>query len=176
MTPPPLPAPPSLRYLGGYPPDVLARVRELVAEGRLMETVMQRHGELHGVHNDRALYDYVGELKARFMRNAVPLSKVRYDTTLHIVRNALGTHTAVSRVQGSKLKAKREIRVASLFKEAPASFLKMIVVHELAHLKEPDHDKAFYSLCTHMEPAYHQLELDVRLWLTALELAPDGKR
>jgi predicted metal-dependent hydrolase len=176
MTPPPLPAPPSLRYLGGYPPDVLAQVRELVAEGRLMETVQRRHAEPHAVNNDRALYDYVGELKARYMRNAAPLSKVRYDTTLHIVRNALGTHTAVSRVQGNKLKAKREIRVASLFKEAPASFLKMIVVHELAHLKEPDHDKAFYSLCTHMEPAYHQLELDVRLWLTALELAPDGKR
>ncbi|MEO7056419.1 MAG: YgjP-like metallopeptidase domain-containing protein [Caldimonas sp.] len=176
MTPPPLPAPPSLRYLGGYPPDVLARVRALMAEGRLMETLKRRHAELHAVSNDRALYDYVGELKARYMRNAPPLSKVRYDTTLHIVRNALGTHTAVSRVQGNKLKAKREIRVASLFKDAPAPFLKMIVVHELAHLKEPDHDRAFYSLCTHMEPAYHQLELDVRLWLTALELAPPGNR
>ena len=124
----------------------------------------------HEVRTDRALYDYVGELKARHMRNAPPLAKVQYDMKLHVVRNALGTHTTVSRVQGSKLKAKREIRIASLFKQAPAPFLRMIVVHELAHLKEREHDKAFYALCTHMEPDYHQLELDVRLWLTALEL------
>jgi predicted metal-dependent hydrolase len=76
----------------------------------------------------------------------------------------------VSRVQGGNLKAKRELRVASLFKEAPAAFLRMIVVHELAHLKERDHDKAFYALCTHMEGDYHQLEFDTRLWLTAREL------
>ena len=35
------------------------------------------------------------------------------------------------RVQGNRLKAKREIRVASLFKQTPAESLKMIVVHEL---------------------------------------------
>lgn len=45
----------------------------------------------------------------------------------------------------------------------------MIVVHELAHLKEREHDKAFYALCTHMEPDCHQLEFDVRLWLAGME-------
>ena len=159
-----------LKYLTGYPPALLAQVRELIAEGRLAETVTRRYPEGHEVNTDRALYDYVGDLKSRYLRNAPPLAKVRYDQKLHIVRNALGTHTTVSRVQGGNLKAKREIRVASLFKQAPAPFLKMIVVHELAHVKERDHDKAFYALCTHMEPDYHQLELDVRLWLTALEL------
>ena len=159
-----------LKYLAGYSPALLAQVRELIAEGRLAETVSQRYPEGHEVNTDRALYDYVGELKSRHMRNAPALDKVQYDMKLHVVRNALGTHTTVSRVQGNRLKAKREIRVASLFKQAPAPFLKMIVVHELAHLKEREHDKAFYSLCTHMEPEYHQLELDVRLWLTALEL------
>ena len=99
-----------------------------------------------------------------------------WDPKLHILRNALGTHTAVSRVQGTQLKAKREIRIASLFKEAPAPFLKMIVVHELAHLKEREHDKAFYALCMHMEPAYHQLEFDLRLWLMALEREDASRR
>ena len=73
-------------------------------------------------------------------------------------------------MQGAKLKSKREIRVASLFREAPAEFLKMIVVHELAHLKEQDHNKAFYQLCSHMEPAYGQLEFDLRLYLTQQDL------
>jgi len=46
----------------------------------------------------------------------------------------------------------------------------MIVVHELAHLRERDHSKAFYQLCQHMEPAYHQLEFDLRVYLTYREL------
>ena len=61
------------------------------------------------------------------------------------------------------------IRIAALFKQAPEEFLRMIVVHELAHLREREHDKAFYQLCQHMEPHYHQYELDVRLYLTHME-------
>lgn len=161
-----------LPYLQGYPSDLLAQVRALIKAGRLAETVAQRHQEAHEVRTERALYDYVNDLKSSHMKSAPPLAKVAYDPKLHIVRNALGTHSAVSRVQGSRLKAKREIRIAALFKEAPADFLRMIVVHELAHLKERDHGKAFYALCLHMEPAYHQLEFDLRLWLTAQEVAP----
>jgi hypothetical protein len=159
-----------LPYLQGYPPDLLAQVRGLIQDGRLASSLALRHREAHGVRTERALYDYVSKLKQRHMKSAPPLAKVAYDPKLHIVRNALGTHSAVSRVQGNRLKAKREIRIATLFKEAPADFLRMIVVHELAHLKEQDHGKAFYALCLHMEPAYHQLEFDLRLWLTAREL------
>jgi hypothetical protein len=36
-------------------------------------------------------------------------------------------------------------------------------------MKERDHDKAFYALCQHMEPAYHQLEFDLRLCLMHAE-------
>lgn len=162
----------ALRYLQGYPPEVLARVAQLIDEGRLAETVQRRYPEAHEVRTDRALYDYVLALKNEHLQRAEPLSKVIYDPKLKIIQHALGTHTMVSRVQGKKLKAKREIRVASLFKEAPAAFLRMIVVHELAHLKERDHDRAFYALCTRMEPDYHQLEFDLRLWLTAREASP----
>jgi predicted metal-dependent hydrolase len=160
-----------LPYLLGYPPELLAQVRELIKAGRLAETLARRHREAHDVRTERALYDYVNDLKSTHMKSAPPLAKVAYDPKLHIVKNALGTHSTVSRVQGSRLKAKREIRIATLFKEAPADFLRMIVVHELAHLKERDHGKAFCALCLHMEPDYHQLEFDLRLWLTARELA-----
>lgn len=159
-----------MSYLAGYPAELVAGVPALIAEGRLARTVLQRYPEPHAVRTDGALYDYVAGLKALHMRQSVPLAKAIFDQKLHIVRNALGTHTAVSRVQGSSLKAKREIRIASLFKDAPAAFLKMIVVHELAHLKERDHDRAFYALCRHMAPDYHQLEFDVRLWLTGVEM------
>jgi hypothetical protein len=159
-----------MNYLAGYPPELLAQVQPLIDAGRLGDTLRSRYPEVHDVCTDGALYEYVGTLKSRLMRSAPPLAKVVYDAKLHVLRNALGTHTSVSRVQGTQLKAKREIRIASLFKQAPAPFLKMIVVHELAHLKVREHDKAFYALCMHMEPAYHQLEFDLRLWLTALEL------
>jgi predicted metal-dependent hydrolase len=46
----------------------------------------------------------------------------------------------------------------------------MIVVHELAHLKEAEHNKAFYKLCEYMLPGYHQLEFDLRVYLTWREL------
>jgi predicted metal-dependent hydrolase len=82
-------------------------------------------------------------------------------------------HTTISRVQGSKLKAKREIRIATVFREMPEEFLRMIVVHELAHMKEREHDKPFYQLCRHMEPDYHQIEFDLRCYLSYLEA--DGK-
>jgi predicted metal-dependent hydrolase len=160
----------ALPYLNGYPPELLAQVRALIATGRLAQTIAQRHPDAHEVRTERALYDYVTTLKSSHMRSAPPLAKVAWDPKLHIVRNALGTHSTVARVQGSRLKAKREIRIATLFKDAPADFLRMIVVHELAHLKESEHGKAFYALCQYMEPEYHQLEFDLRLWLTAHEL------
>ena len=145
-------------------------MRALLRAGQLAEVVARRHPQPHAVRTERALYDYVCALKTRFMKSAPPIAKVAYDPGLNLLRNVLGTHSAVSRVQGARLKAKREIRIATLFRDAPADFLRMIVVHELAHLKERDHGKAFYALCLHMEPDYHQLEFDLRLWLTAQEL------
>ena len=162
-------APPALRYLNGYPADTLAQVQRMLDEGRVGDWLTRRYPQAHGVRIDKVLYDYVQDLKSDYLRSTEPLSKVAFDSKLHVVKNALGTHTTVSRVQGNKLKSKREIRVASLFKDTPEPFLKMIVVHELAHLREREHDKAFYQLCTHMEPSYHQLEFEVRIYLTHLE-------
>ncbi|MEO6690681.1 MAG: YgjP-like metallopeptidase domain-containing protein [Dokdonella sp.] len=160
-----------LKYLGGYNENTLARVRELIAQDRLGAVLRERYGEMHEVRSDKALFRYTIELKDRFMRKTDPLDKVVYDNKLHVVRDALGTHTTISRVQGGRLKASREIRIATVFRDAPAPFLQMIVVHELAHLKEREHNKAFYQLCTHMASDYHQLEFDVRLYLTHLDCA-----
>lgn len=164
----------TLKYLNGYSEDVKAKVRQLIKEGSLGQVLARKYPATHQIRTDRALYDYVLELKNSHLRSTDPLSKVTFDNRLHVIENALGTHSMVSRVQGSKLKSKREIRVAALFKDAPPEFLKMIVVHELAHLKEREHNKAFYQLCTHMEPDYHQLEFDLRLYLTQLELMGKG--
>ncbi|GAB3359433.1 M48 metallopeptidase family protein [Lysobacter tyrosinilyticus] len=159
-----------LKYLTGYPPHLQARVHELIAQGRLGAILAERYAQPHAVRNDSQLYDYVQGLKDLHLRKSVPLGKVVYDSKLQVMKHALGTHTAISRVHGGRLKASREIRIATVFRDAPAEFLKMIVVHELAHLKEAEHNKAFYQLCAHMEPDYHQLEFDLRLYLTQLEV------
>ncbi|WP_159015902.1 M48 family metallopeptidase [Cognatiluteimonas profundi] len=159
-----------LKYLAGYPHHIQARVHELIEQGRLGTMLADKYRESHLVRNDGQLYDYVQALKDRHLRKSVPLGKVVYDSKLQVMKHALGTHTAISRVHGGRLKASREIRIATVFRDAPAGFLKMIVVHELAHLKEAGHNKSFYNLCTHMEPDYHQLELDLRLYLTHLDV------
>jgi len=160
------------KYLTGYPDHVQARVRELIEQGRLGSILAEKYDQPNTVRNDAQLYDYVQELKDRHLRKSVPLGKVLYDSKLQVMKHALGTHTAISRVHGGKLKASREIHIATVFRDAPAEFLRMIVVHELAHLKEADHNKAFYQLCTHMAQDYHQLEFDLRLYLTHLESGP----
>jgi predicted metal-dependent hydrolase len=159
---------PTPDYLTGYPVPLVEQVRELIARGELAPRLIAKYPAAHEVRTDKALYDYVMEIKGRYLRNAGQLSKVAFDSKLHVIRHALGTHTRISRVQGTKLKAKNEIRVATVFREVPLEFLRMIVVHELAHIRESGHDKAFYQLCRHMEPGYHQLEFDLRAYLCHL--------
>jgi predicted metal-dependent hydrolase len=159
-----------VKYLTHYSEGVQSQVRDLIANNKLGELLLKKYSDTHAIRNDKALFDYVMALKNEFLRGADPLSKVAFDSKLKVIQHALGTHTTVSRVQGNKLKSKREIRVATLFKDVPIELLRMIVVHELAHIKEREHDKAFYKLCTHMEPQYHQYELDLRLYLTYQDL------
>jgi UTP pyrophosphatase len=161
---------PQLRYLTGYPPHLLDKVEKLIAADQLGAYLADRYPKSHDVQTDKALYAYCADLKREHLRNAEQIDKVTYDAKLDVLRHALGLHTSISRVQGGKLKAKKEIRIASLFKSAAPEFLKMIVVHELAHLKESDHNKAFYRLCEFMQPGYHQIEFDLRLYLTLREL------
>jgi hypothetical protein len=161
---------PELKYLIGYPDNITDQARQLIDSRQLGDMLLKKYPAVHAVRTDKALYDYTVDLKNTWLKQSQPLSKVIYDDKIKDLHQALGLHTFISRVQGGKHKAKNEIRVASLFKNVPLEFLKMIVVHELAHLKEKDHNKAFYKLCQHMEPNYHRLELDLRLYLTHVDL------
>ncbi len=156
-------------YLAGYSIALTAQVQQSIAQGHFGAALKTKYPLPHEVRTDKALYDFVLLIKQQYLRNSEPLSRVEFSSKLHVVKNALGTHTTRSRVQGGKLKAKREIHIASLFKDVPVEFLRMIVVHELAHQKEREHNKAFYQLCRHMEPEYAQLEFELRAYLTYLE-------
>lgn len=157
-----------LQYLSGYPQEITQQVQVLIDNGNLTKVLLNKYPRIHSYTTEKALYDYVIRLKNQSMKKSAPISKVIYDGKIATVHKALGLHSYVTRVQGGKLKSKNEIRIGTVFKHAPEEFLKMIVVHELAHIKEKDHNKAFYQLCQHMEPNYHQLEFDTRLYLTHL--------
>ncbi|MEG3753557.1 M48 family metallopeptidase [Psychromonas arctica] len=158
-----------LKYLSAYSPQVQSQIQTLLDQDKLGAFLLKKYPKQHAINNDKLLRDYVMDIKNRYLRKSSPLSKITYDKKIHVVNNALGLHTFVSRVQGSKLKSKNEIRISEMFKVAPQPFLEMIVVHELAHIREKNHDKAFYQLCEHMLPDYHQLEFEMRLYLTQLE-------
>jgi len=168
-----VPPTPSPNYLAGYPPALVDPVQRLLADGALGGVLRKKYPRAHSIRTDKALYDYVQDLKGEHLRNTPPLSRVVFDSKLQVVGQALGTQTRIARVQGAKLKSKNEIRIAAVFKDMPEELLRMIVVHELAHLKIREHDKDFYQLCRYMEPAYHQLEFDARVWLLWQEA--DGK-
>ena len=162
-----------LKYLNHYPQQVQNQVTQLIESNKLSKYLLQKYPTSHRVKNDKTLFSYALDLKNEHMKKSLPLSKVMYDGKINVIHNALGTHSFISRVQGSKLKAKNEIRIASMFKNVPEYFLGMIVVHELAHFKEKEHNKAFYKLCDYMQPSYHQVEFDLRLYLTHIDM--EGK-
>lgn len=162
-----------LKYLNHYPTQTQTQVIKLIESGNLAKHLLKKYPTSHTMKNDKALFKYTMDIKNDYIKKSPPLSKTLYDSKINVIHNALGTHHFISRVQGNKLKAKNEIRVASMFKNVPESFLEMIVVHELAHFKEKEHNKAFYKLCEHMQPSYHQVEFDLRLYLTHADL--EGK-
>lgn len=158
-----------LKYLAGYSSDIQEQIQSLLAHDKLGQFLLKRHPQIHSVRTDKALYDYTMEIKNQYLRKSQPLSKVIFDDKISLSHQALGLHSYVARKQGAKIKAKNEIRISSRLKKVPEGLLRMVVVHELAHLKEKDHNKAFYQLCCHMDGDYHQLEFELRLLLTLID-------
>ncbi|QQX78798.1 M48 family metallopeptidase [Shewanella sp. KX20019] len=160
---------PNLPYLSGYQAEILQQVQTLLSQGKLGEFLLKRHPVIHSVTTDKALYEYTIAIKNQYLRKSQPLSKVIFDDKISLKHQALGLHSYVARKQGAKIKAKNEIRISSRLKKVPEGLLRMVVVHELAHLKEKDHNKAFYQLCNHMDGDYHQLEFELRVLLTLID-------
>lgn len=162
--------PKPLHYISSYPAELQQQVRQMIDRDELQPFLLAKYPMPHKIANDAHLRDYVMAIKNAYLKKSEPLSKIIYDGRIHVINNALGLHTYVSRVQGDRLKSKNEIRISTVFKQAPEAFLNMIAVHELAHLREKEHNKNFYQLCVHMLPDYYQLEFDARLYLIQLEL------
>lgn len=157
----------NLKYIQHYPKELQQQVTQLIEQNRLKDYLIKKYPKMHDINNDKLLYEFVMEYKNEHFKK-YQLSKVAFDSKLQF-NNSLGNNTFVTRIQGNKLKTKNNINIATIFKKVPFDFLEMIVVHELAHLKVKEHNKAFYNLCQHIQENYGQIEFDFRLFLTHIE-------
>lgn len=114
----------TLKYIAHYPEHIQSQAAELISQGKLGDYIDKNYPTKHQVQSDKALYQYINQIKNQYMRKTSSLTQVTYNSKLAVLNQALGIHTFQSRVQGNKLKAHNSITVASLFKEAPPEFLR----------------------------------------------------
>ena len=136
------------RYFTGYPANIVEQVLSLIKAGKVSEYLLKKYPQAHRITSDKLLYSYATELKKQYLKNAPPFGRAAFKKQGDMVTNALGTHTY--RMQGKT--RKHDLAINSDLLRAPEPLLKALVVHELAHFKEKDHNKGFYKLCCHMEP------------------------
>jgi len=154
------------RYFTGYPANIVEQVLSLINNKKVSNYLLKKYPQAHSITSDKLLYSYATELKKQYLKNAPPFGRAAFKKQGDMVTNALGTHTY--RMQGKT--RKHDLAINSDLLRAPEPLLKALVVHELAHFKEKDHNKGFYQLCCHMEPSYHQLELDLRIFCVVVAM------
>ena len=87
---------------------------------------------------------------------------------------------AVSRYYLQRMKTRRgscngrtrHIRLDTKLVKKPKDLLECVVVHEMAHLLEPDHGKRFVALLDRHRPAWQERRAE----LNGLPLGPDDRR
>ncbi len=158
------------KYFPGSPAHFFKDVLTLFESDKIKTYMKQKYKEKHSIQTDKQLYRYVNQLKNQYIKKSDPIHKIIYDSSIVLKKQALGIHAFKIKPHGRKTIRKNEIKISSTFKKMPLAFLEHIVVHELAHVKEKEHNKAFYRLCNNMQPAYHEVEVDLRLFLIYKDL------
>jgi len=155
----------NLSFLESYSEKVQNKIHEIIENNEIEAYLKEEYPDIHKINTDKALFAYAQEIRKKHMKKARPAHKVVFDESDDNVYNALGDNINELILADNGHKIKNVIRISSLFKDAPAELFHMVVVHELAHLKERDHSKNFYRLCEHMDDDYYQHEFDLRLFL-----------
>jgi hypothetical protein len=55
-----------MKYLQGYPDALREQVQQLITDGQLGAVLLKKYPQTHEVRTDKALYDYVMDLKTVF--------------------------------------------------------------------------------------------------------------
>ena len=157
-------------YFSAYSEQIKAQILSLLKSGQLSRYFLNKYPEKHQLKSEKQLFEYTNKLKQHYLKHAAKLDSVKYHKQQDLVLNALGTHTFKRHQQGNRLRAQHHIAISNQLKDAPEPIIRALIVHELAHFREKEHNKNFYRLSCHMEPNYYQLELDLRLFSVMLML------
>ncbi|MDA3852405.1 MAG: DUF45 domain-containing protein [Spirochaetaceae bacterium] len=155
----------NLSFLESCSEKVQNKIGRIIEEGELEAYLKDLYPENNNISTDKALFTYAQVIRKKYMKKAPPAHKVVFDESDDHVYNALGDNINDLILSDNGHKIKNVIRISSVYKSAPAELFHMVLVHELAHLKERDHSKSFYRLCQHMDDDYDQHEFDLRLFL-----------
>lgn len=158
------------KYLNGYNEDLISKVDIVIKNNKLGEILLNKFKSRHTITSDKELYKLSIELKNIYMKNSKAPNRVYYDNSIELTNQALGLHSYIPITHGKKTKTINDIKISTRFKSMPYEFLYNVLIHELAHLKEKEHNKAFFKLCENMSPDYFQVDFDLRLYLTYLDL------
>ncbi len=157
------------KYLKHYPDNIKEAVNRLYKEEKLGVYLKSRYNEVF-VSKDKELYILAKEIKDIYLKKQKLPERILFDSKIELTNQALGLHSFIPVKQGKKIKRLNEIKISSRFKKMSKEFLLNVLVHELCHLKEKEHNKAFYNLCTNIKEDYFQVELDLRIYLTYLDI------
>ncbi|MFT5089959.1 MAG: hypothetical protein ACI8PG_004333, partial [Planctomycetota bacterium] len=73
-----------LRYIDGSPEDVLERVQAMLEHGELEKLLSKRYPISNTITSDKSLYDFVIELKKRYLKSSPPIARVLFDKRISI--------------------------------------------------------------------------------------------
>lgn len=130
----------------------------------LIEYPLKNH-----IRTDEDLYAFTEKLRKKFLPQSPQLTRVTYR------RPPYGGVSGLSVVLGAYVHSTSEIMIDPLLKTAPFNFLRVIVLHELAHHAptpngERGHGNYFNELFKRMVPNSRKLMSDVQRYLTLLGL------
>ena len=87
------PKPPP-NFLAGYPVALVTQIHQLIEQDKLGDVLLRKYPQAHAVRSDKALYDYVQEIKGDYLGGVGQLSRVAFDSKMQVIKQALGTHTS----------------------------------------------------------------------------------
>jgi hypothetical protein len=159
-----------LKYLENYPDNIKEAVKRLIEKKELGLYLKNKYPDINIYNKDKDLYLLSKKIKDKHMKKQKLPERIIYDNKIELENYALGLHSYIPKKQGKKIKMTNEIKISSRFKKLPFEFMENVLVHELCHLKEKEHNKAFYNLCQSIRPNYFQVDLDIRIYLTYKEI------
>ena len=75
-----------LKYLSAYNENIQNQVREMISNNTLSTYLLNKYPQTHQIYNDKALRGYVMDIKSQYLKKSDPLSQIKYDDKIHVIK------------------------------------------------------------------------------------------